>query len=262
MIIFLRVSGIIQRHMIPMFRDPARILDTFYWPLIDLTLFGFMSSWAQSSMENGSQFLLAILTSIACWYIVYRTILEIAKSLLIEMWDNHLANLFASPVSLVELILAWICQGFLQSTFTFLYSLCIIWLIYNQNIFIHLPYLFPFYLLFLVCGWIIGLLIASILLFFGRSAEMITWTLPWLFASLSGAFYPVTLLPKAVQKVCYLFPTTHLFEGVREVLVTHTIPYRTLGISFLLCCLYLVIVYFCVSKAFNKSKQQGLSRLE
>ena len=262
MISFLRISAIIQRHMIPMLRDPARIVDAFYWPALDLMLFGGMSLWSQKNMSPDPYFFLTVLSCICCWYIVYRSILEIAKSFLIEMWDNHLANLFASPISLIELIIAWICQGFLQSTFTFFYSMSIVLFIYHQNIFSHLLYLLPFYILFLASGWIIGLLIVSILLSFGRSAEMITWTFPWLIATVCGAFYPVTLFPEYIQKISYALPLTYLFEGVREVLITHEIPYKTLGISFMLCCFYLVLVYFCVNRAFEKSKLQGLSRLE
>jgi len=262
MISFLRISAIFQRHFIPLFRDPARLLDMFYWPIIDLTLFGFMATWAQAGMKDGDQFQMAVLTCISCWYVVYRTVLEIAKSLLIEMWDNHLANLFASPISFFDLIMSWIAQGFCQSMFCFFYSLSIILFFYHKNLFLLVPLLAPFLLLFLVFGWIVGLIIVSILLTFGRSAEMITWTLPWLFATISGAFYPVTLMPEAVQKIAYLLPSTYLFEGVRLVVTHKVIDGRLLFTALFFCIVYLCLVYKLVQIAFAKSKIQGLSRLE
>jgi ABC-2 type transport system permease protein len=262
MITFIRVWAIIQRHLYPIVRDPGRILDTCYWPLIDLLLFGFMATWAQKSMTNGSSFQLSVLTCVALWYLVSRASLEIAKSLLIEIWDNHLANLFATPISLYELLLAWMSLGVMQSAITFLYSLTIIWFLYGQNIFVYIPVLLPCMLLGLFSGWIIGLFIATMLLSFGKSLEMLTWMTPWLFATLSGAFYPVELLPAAVQKISFMLPATYLFESARTIIATGTVPYAVLAKGFLLALVYCFGMIAVLKRAFEKSKKLGLARLE
>ncbi len=257
-----RVWAIIQRHLYPVARDFGRILDTCYWPLIDLLLFGFMATWAQKSMANGSLFQLSVLTCVALWYLVSRASLEIAKSLLIEIWDNHLANLFASPISLYELLAAWMSLGIMQSSLTFFYSLTIIWFLYGQNIFIYIPALLPCMLLGLFSGWIIGLFIATMLLSFGKSLEMLTWMTPWLFATLSGAFYPVELLPATVQKISYMLPATYLFESARTIIATGAVPYMALVKGFLLAIVYCLIMIAVLRRAFERSKKLGLSRLE
>lgn len=262
MLNFLRISAIIQRHMISMFRDPARILDAFYWPLIDLTLFGLMANWAQESMVHTFNFQLTLLTCITAQYLVYRSSLEISKSLLIEIWDNHLVNLFASPISLCELMVSFISISVVNALITFAYSITIILLVYKQNIFVLLLPLLPFIALLLVSGWIIGLLIAVFLLYSGRSAEIITWSLPWLFATFTGAFYPIKVLPVYIQKIAYFFPATYLFEGIRELIATNKVPVNNLITALILSIFYLVLVVLLLNRAFKCSKKAGLSRLE
>ena len=245
--------------MVPTFRDFMRITDMFYWPLVDITLFGFMAVWAQ---ENNPKFMLAITTCVASWYLVQRTALEIARNILMEMWDNHLVNLLATPLSLMELMIALMFLGAVQALITFVYSLSIIWIFYSQNIFLLIGSLLPFIVLLIISGWIIGFIIVSLLLFFGKTVDTLPWAVLWLFAIISGAFYPVKLFPKLLQNIAYSFPTTYLFEGMREMIIYHQAPYYYLATGFVLICIYFVISSLILKWSFEKSKQKGLARLE
>lgn len=257
-----RISALMLRHIIPTFRDPIRITDMFYWPLVDITLFGFMASWAQEKMVDNAGFMLALVTCLACWYFVQRTTLEIARNLLMEIWDNHLINLLATPITLAELMLTFMALGVIQALITFVYSLGVIWLFYGQNVFAILPSLFPFMLLLIACGWIIGFLITALLFSFGKTLETLTWAVLWFFAILSGAFYPITLLPAWIQKVAYLFPATYLFEGIREMIINERAPGYYLAMGFALVVIHFIIAATVLKYCFARSKERGLSGLD
>src|SRR3990172_4473575 len=94
-----RIYAIMLRHIIPSFRDPIRITDAIYWPLVDITVFGFMATWSQENVTSGSSFVLGLLTCIICWYLVQRSALEIARNVLCEIWENNLTHLFATPLT-------------------------------------------------------------------------------------------------------------------------------------------------------------------
>jgi ABC-2 type transport system permease protein len=67
----------------------------------------------------------------------------------------------------------------------------------------------------------IGLLAAALQIWTGRGGSVV-----WLFASLgaliSGAFFPVSALPKAIRQLSWLFPVTHALDAMRIALVSGT----------------------------------------
>lgn len=256
-----RIFGIMLRHIIPTFRDPIRLCDMFYWPLVDILLFGFMATWAQEQITDKA-FMLPLITCIACWYLVQRSALEIARNFLMEQWDKHLINLFATPISLTELMIALMLLGVLQALVTFCYSMCAIWFIYAQNIFALLGSLMPFMLLLIMCGWIIGFLVASLILFFGKNVDTLIWAVIWFFAIISGAFYPVKLFPTWIQKMSFLFPATYLFEGIREMIITKSTSWYNLSMGFALVIVYFIASWTLMHTVFQISKDSGLSKLE
>lgn len=262
MIAFTRISAVIARHVIPTFRDPIRITDMLYYPLIDLILFGFLAIWAHTaSTPHSQQFIVVFLTCVACWYLVYRPALEISRNVLIEIWENHLVNLLAGPLSLVEFMLALMAIGLLQALITFVYSSGVIWFIFGVNIFKLYPLIMPYIPFFIVFGWTIGLITAAFIFYFGKSVEFITWAFPWFFALLSGAYYSLDLFPLWAQKVAALFPAGYLFSGVRAVLSGQPhIPKLIMGS--LLALFYLALAFLFLLYTFYKSKERGLSNLD
>jgi len=262
MIKFARIWGIIFRHLKPTFRDPIRLADMFYWPLVDVTLFGFMATWSQENVVGGSNFIITVMTCISCWYLIQRAALEIARNLLIEIWDSHLINLFATPISLAELMIALMIIGIVQALITFFYGLGIIWLLYGQNIFCLLGQLYPFMILLVTCGWVIGFLIVSLLLRFGKNVDTLIWATTWFFAIISGAFYPISLFPLVLQKISYLFPATYLFDGVRDLFRGGAFYWYNLGMGFGLVLVYFILSWLLMHQVFKLSKIRGFARLE
>ena len=261
MIKIARVSAIIFRHVVPTFRDPMRITDMIYYPLIDLILFGFLAVWAHGSATASDSFIYAFLTCVACWYLVYRSALEISRNLLIEIWDHHIITLLAGPLSIIELMISLMIIGLIQALITFVYSSCVIWLIFSKNIFIAYPLLIPYVPFFIIFGWTLGLVTAALILYFGKSVEFIAWAFPWFFALLSGAYYQLTLFPNWVQHIAALFPASHLFAGVRATLTSGITSYQLLP-GGLLALFYLFLAYLFLLWMFEKSKANGLNNLE
>jgi ABC-2 type transport system permease protein len=52
----------------------------------------------------------------------------------------------------------------------------------------------------------------------GQAAEGLAWAVPFLIQPVSAVFYPLSILPPWLQKVAWFFPSTHVFEGMRDVL--------------------------------------------
>ena len=66
----------------------------------------------------------------------------------------------------------------------------------------------------------------GVLLF--READPVTWILSGLMKLLGGVFFPVALLPEALQGLSRLLPLTYGLEGLRRAVLTGT-PLTELG---------------------------------
>jgi len=195
------------------------------------------------------------------WYLVQRSGLEIGRNILIEIWEGNLTNLFATPLTLLEIMIALMSLGLIQAIITFFYTLVIILLFYGYNIFLFIPSLLPFMILFILFGWTIGLLITSIIFIYGKTVDTLAWGALWFFAIIGGAFYPIKLYPWWLARFAYFFPHTYLFEGVRAMIMNQTSPVYYLSMGFILGIIYFKCSYMILVWAFNKSKKNGLSQL-
>ena len=79
-------------------RDWSRLTDAFYWPTVDLVLWGLTSSYFRSYIPGASKIMMIIISGIILWIIVWRGQYEITVNLLEELWNKNLINLFAAPL--------------------------------------------------------------------------------------------------------------------------------------------------------------------
>ena len=82
--------------------------------------------------------------------------------------------------------------------------------------------LIAFFVNLIVMGWAIGLLVSGIVLRYGLGAESLAWIGIFALQPLSGVYYPIDVLPHWLQYVAWLLPSSHVFEGMRAVLIEHT----------------------------------------
>ena len=92
---FIRIAAVIQRHLLVLFRDASRLAELFYWPLFDIILWGFATTWFGQNSENNQALVLSTLSCLVLWQVVYRTSQDICLSLIEEVWSRNLINLFS-----------------------------------------------------------------------------------------------------------------------------------------------------------------------
>lgn len=67
-------------------------------------------------------------------------------------------------------------------------------------------------------GWAIGTVVTALLLRYGLAVETVAWSLAFLFQSFGAVFFPMSVYPDWLQRVLWLLPLPHVFEGMRAVL--------------------------------------------
>jgi len=76
----------------------------------------------------------------------------------------------------------------------------------------------PFMLILFIFGMAMGIIVAAMIFRLGPTAEWLAWPIPLVLSIFSGVFYPVSVLPGAVQIFSDLIPATYVFESFREIL--------------------------------------------
>lgn len=257
---FSRISGVFFRYFYTL-KDIHQLSDIFYWPLVDILLWGLTSVWIQNQ-SNVSNLPLILMTALVFWQVTWRGAIGVSFPLLQEFWHRNLVNLFSTPLKISE----WVCGILLLSFFKVLISVAfggiIVYLLYSLNVFTLGWAFLPFAVMLFIFGWSIGFLSAALVIYWGHKVEMFAWMMPFLFAPFSAVYYPVDVLPAWAQVISWSLPTTYIFEGMRQILYRGHFSWSYLGISLLLNGVLLVLSIWFFHYMFHKSLTKGLARLE
>lgn len=256
------VGAIIIRHLYNFKHSWDRLSDAFYWPAVDIFLWGFTSVYITKQSGNIPGIVTTLLSGLILWMIVWRGQYEITVNLLEEMWNQNLANLFASPLRVREWIAGVFILGILKMIMSVSFAILLAFFAYKTNIFSLGFYLIPFMINLLLTGWAVGLIVAGLIVLYGMRIQTLAWTGIFLIAPFSGVYYPISTLPAWAQKIALFLPTSYIFEGMRSVIINGQLLPSMLLKSFLLNGVFLALGVSLFVYMFEKSKEKGLARLE
>lgn len=256
-----RIKGVFFRYYYALTKGPHQLSDLFYWPLVDILLWGLTSIWIQSQNKVADLPLL-LMTGLIFWQVAWRGSIDISFNLLQEFWQRNLVNLFSTPLKLSE----WICGVILlclcKLVLTVLFGGLMVYLLYSLNVFTVGWAFLPFAALLLMFGWTLGFIASGIIIYWGHQLEMLAWMIGFVFAPFSAVFYPIETLPFWAQKISWCLPTTYVFEGMRAILHGHPFPLSYALYSLGLNCIFLALSICFFYWMFEKSRVKGLGRLE
>jgi ABC-2 type transport system permease protein len=120
---------------------------------------------------------------------------------------------------------------------------------------------FPLVLFFfnlIVMGWAIGLLVVSLVLRYGLGAESLAWVAIFAVVPFSGVYYPIATLPGWLQPVAFLLPASHVFEGMRAIMIDDVVRWDLLATAGALNALYLGAGFAAFLLTFQRARRSGL----
>lgn len=256
-----RIYAITLRYMYNFKHSYDRLTDAFYWPAMDLLLWGLTGYYFISAHQDSTNILHAVISGMIFWIIIWRAQYEITINLLTELWDKNLINLFGAPLKFWEWVISTMLLGILKGIPSFLFAAGLAYWLYGVDVFAVGWYAIIFILLLLLSGWGIGSFVASFLFRYGTKIQTFGWSFIWIFAPFSAIYYPVSILPEWAQVFSKLLPMSYVFEQIRSLIFYHTVDYKQLLISFVLSILYLTVGLLFMRKSFDKLLNRGLAKL-
>lgn len=253
-----RIIALFTRHMYLYRRSLPRLMEVFYWPLLDLLVWGFITVYLAQFRQNLPGFVTFFLGALILWDILFRSQQGISVSFLEDVWAKNLLNLFASPLSSSEYILSLMFVSVVKLIVVSAIMAVLAWIFYSFNIFLIGISLIPFVLNLMIMGWAIGIITTALILRFGQETEVLAWALGFMFMPVSAVFYPVTVLPPFLQAIARYVPASHVFEGMREVISKGGFPLQELAWASSLNTIYMLISFLFFKWNFDIVKRKGL----
>ena len=173
-----------------------------------------------------------------------------------EIWSRNLGHVFVSPLRPFELVAALVGMSAIRMCAGVLPAALLAWALYAFNVFAMGPVLLLFFLNLMVMGWAVALAVISLILRHGAGAEALAWSVLFGLTPFAAVFYPVSVLPQALQWVAFAVPASHVFEGMRAAL-GGMIAWDQLGWAFAMNMLWLLGASWIFRRQFKVARTRG-----
>jgi ABC-2 type transport system permease protein len=236
----------------------TRIVEMVYWPTVQMLLWGMMTKYLLTNSSWLAQAAGVLVSGALLWDVVFRGQLGVSMMFMEEMYSRNLGHLFISPLRPYEMAAALVTMSFIRTVISFTGSSVLALLVYQINIFDQGFAMVTFFINLLVFGWGMGLLICGLLLRYGFAAESLAWAAVFALAPVSGIYYPVSTLPEWLRPVAAALPSSHVFEGMRALLIDGVYRYDLLRNAVLLNVFYLGLGTAVFLGVFAVARRRGL----
>lgn len=256
-----RLYAVLLRHLYATRRSLDRLTDIFYWPTIDLCIWGLTSSYFQKLTGTEGNIFVTIISGLILWIILYMASNTIALTILADLWDRNLMNVLVSPLSWAEWMVGNILLSLVKVVRSFIFTLVLTLVLYKISLFSTMMLLIPHIALLIFTSWWIAFIIIGSILRFGTKIQTLAWALVAVVSPFSAIYYPLSFLPKFAQNIALSIPSSYIFESAREVIATGHYDFVKLGICFGLNCVYVVLSLWYLRSSIDVARKKGLASL-
>ncbi len=210
-----RIKAIFFQEFFISIRSLEIIFDVIFFPIFNIVIFGLFTVYlTKNSLSFGTT---SIFSGMIFWQPIYIVSYSVGVGSLWNVWSKNLTNMFISPISIKEYLLAYGLSGVLKAIIILLLSYIVAFLIFKINTFsVNIPMVLFFFLNVSLFGFSLGIFNLGLIFRYGTRIQAMAWGLIFILQPLMAVIYPVTVLPRPFQFLAYLFPPTYIFEAIRN----------------------------------------------
>lgn len=253
-----RIWALTIYYLTVIFRNKGRLVDVIVWPVLELFMFGFLSSFIASVSSGFTQAVVVILGALIFWHFFGRTMNEIVMAFTDDIYSRNLNNILITPLSTFELIISLVLSSLLKLSVHLTIVLPLSWILYRLNIFIIGPIAAVYILILTAWGISLGLLTAATHFIFGHRAGALSWAIAGIIQPFSLVFYPRSVLPVVAQKISLAVPASYVFEAIRNQLNYQLIDWNSVGLAGGITVVYLSAGIGLFYLGFQFSRRNGM----
>jgi ABC-2 type transport system permease protein len=252
-----RIFALVRRYVYLLRSSGVRLIELIYWPFLQMLTWGFLQQYLAETTGPLAQAAGVLIGSVLLWDILFRSNIGFSTTFIEEMWSRNLGNLLISPLRPYELVAALSAWSVIRLSVSIVPVAGAAYFFFGFNLLdLGLP-LVAFFVVLVLTSWSLGLIAAGVILRYGLGAEELAWSLAFLLLPLCCVYYPVSVLPDWLQPVALALPPTHVFEGMRSILLQHTFDAKELWWALGLNAVYLVAGYVTFSRFLASARVNG-----
>ena len=142
-----RIYALVIRYVLSWIGNIHNFVDDIMWPILDIILWGMTGMWMQENQEGISTSILTLLGCLVFWYVVQRANDAVSMTVLEELWERNLINIFSTPLTIFEWMTSLVILSFFRIFYTLLICVFTVWILYACNVLTTGWLLLPFFFL-------------------------------------------------------------------------------------------------------------------
>jgi len=251
-----RVKAVLLQEVYITARSMEVMIDLPFSSLMTVVVFGFVTKFLSAVMNPTVAQYLYLGTMM--WEIIRITQYSMSLGALWNVWSHNFSNMFITPLSMPEYILAQILSAAIKAVLLFAVVALVAAGLFDFNIVqMGLANLALLFLNLLCFGYSMGLLILGIILRLGTRIQALAWGLVLIFQPLTAAYFPLSVMPPPLQAVARLLPPTYVFEAARASLIAPEIQWSAIGIAAVENVLYFAFAVWFFNHMYRRSRETG-----
>jgi ABC-2 type transport system permease protein len=253
---FERIGAILLQELYITARAVEVIVDLPFWSLMTVIVFGFVTRFLGTVMDPTVAQYLYLGTLL--WEIIRITQYSMSLGALWNVWSHNFSNMFITPLSMREYVLAQMVSAALKTAVLFSLVAVIAAVIFGFNLFaMGVGNLTLGFMNLLWFAYSVGLFILGIIFRLGTRIQALAWGLVLIFQPLTAAYYPLSVMPPALQAVALAFPPTYVFEAARAGLSAPEVNWAYAAIAGLENAAYFALALWFFDYMYRRSRQTG-----
>src|SRR3989338_4388461 len=109
-----RINALVIRHLYLYKRSMPRLMDIFFWPVMELLLWGFISIYLAKSNFAGTNVVTVLLGAVIFWDLLSQSQRAVSIAFLEDVWERNFLNIFVTPISLLEFVASTVVLGLVR----------------------------------------------------------------------------------------------------------------------------------------------------
>lgn len=196
--------------------EPTIWSDILIFGCTQVLVFGYIAKYLSSGDPTHGSF---VLIGMVLWEVLRVCQYTMSLTSMWNVWSHNLSNLFIAPVSLSEYIGGHMLTSTVK-TLVFLIPLSLLpWIAFDFNVLSVGVFVFAFAvinLMLFACA--LGMVLLGLVFRYGVRIQAIAWGGIWLLQPLMGVYFPIDILPSALQMLAHTIPATYVFFGIHNAL--------------------------------------------
>jgi len=256
-----RMLALIYYDLSITFNSKWQIVETFYYPITTLLIWGLFARYAGGVAGGGSLFVqaaYAILVVQIYWSFSSLGQSAITNTMMEDVWSGGIRELLITPLKPHEFVIARCFTAVWRSAIVFALLMFGGYYLFNVSFMLTQPaFVLTLALLTLVVSIGLGIFISALIIHLGVGYGFLSFSLLTLFMMLSAPFYPISVFPEPILSIAKVMPYTWIFESIRNFIATGVVDSAMMTNASVLSAFYFAIAFPTFSWVFKKAKEKG-----